>query len=784
MVYGLIAWALILRNVESLSRNFRSADMWSAAGRSAATPHQKSKHYPHEHLLDTGPSKGKVQQRLQRATREQLVGMKASKSSAHHQPKQDSHEHPLPTEHRQQVLRHKSTNAQSEHTLPTDHANLGHEPKHEMHVHPLPASASKTALRGDPKQGAHQNLIGAPSVTDKLQKEQAHASYPQGTRTPPSEVLPAPKQDHINKEHPASALPSQSSQESFAPRASHHGSEAAPEAARSVDRSQLLRVVRFLQAGVNQSEKPQHPPTNATRLKSLSGAIGGSHQEAAPAHHLVFDARASSTHRTELSTRLWALGFFIVVVIGLSVAFCYSEDIGSGHAARKAAEGVEPSRTDVERRRMQEAEKRMTANTKAALLEIESAEGMGTWANTYRKADTESKEALELLFRCNIIPEREFAHSFVSQEHIDECVWISSQMLRQKSLEEWVDSWKEARSTFEDSVTACFAARTDVITNLYGDSVPPSPKSPRSDRGLLNCSTHSSPSPPETLRLDSSTANTLKEEQIPTPPEHNRSTFSTWSSLNEDQIPSAGVPPRKGYVRSGAASGSAASKVRPPRQQEYQELLSEEQGRSSVVARCREIMADAQPRSSLRTRHQQSPPSPKPMSTIEESESVPTTAERSDAGDRSFNANTAELLGVEGDAANDTSFADVQVALSKSAPYTGAPSQRPFVASSSADPFQTSPRVEDIPGYVAPVAARKSSPESFGVPVRLAAPQRASPKLPGAKMPVRDLNTSSASGPVDSSEGAGQGSTPSESRSESSDAARGITVNFRPKASQ
>jgi len=359
-------------------------------------------------------------------------------------------------------------------------------------------------------------------------------------------------------------------------------------------------------------------------------------------------------------------------------------------------------------------------------------------------------------------------------------------MLRRQPLEAWVEKWQEARSTFEDSVTQCFAARTDVITNLYGDSAPHSPKSPRSDfsgRGFVDCHTQLSPSPPETLRLDSSTTNTLKEDQIPTPPQQNRSTFSTWSSLNEDQAPSVGAPPRKGYVRSGGPVGGAASKVRPPRQQEYQELLSHEPGRSSVVARCREIMADAPTKSSLRTRNQQSPPSPKPMSTIAESESVPTTADRSDLGDRSFNANTAELLGVDGDAANDTSFADVQVALSKSAPYTGAPSQRPFLASSSADPFQTSPRVEDIPGYMPPVAARKASPESCGVAVRLDVP-RASPKLPGAKMQVRALNASSA-GAVGSNEGAGQVSAPAEGRSESSASERGgITVKFGPKSSQ
>lgn len=83
----------------------------------------------------------------------------------------------------------------------------------------------------------------------------------------------------------------------------------------------------------------------------------------------------------------------------------------------------------------------------------------GSWAQVYREACGEKKESLELLFRCNIISTDEFAFSSVSKEHIEECIWIATHMLRQKPLEEWVALWQQAQQTFEDSVTACFEAR-------------------------------------------------------------------------------------------------------------------------------------------------------------------------------------------------------------------------------------------------------------------------------------------------------------------------------------
>lgn len=99
----------------------------------------------------------------------------------------------------------------------------------------------------------------------------------------------------------------------------------------------------------------------------------------------------------------------------------------------------------------------------------------GSWSQVYRDARGEQKEALELLFRCNIISTEEFAFSQVDQDHIQESLWIATHMLRQKPLEEWVALWTQAQQTFEDHVTACFEARGGPHSDLASDfdSIPP-----------------------------------------------------------------------------------------------------------------------------------------------------------------------------------------------------------------------------------------------------------------------------------------------------------------------
>lgn len=217
------------------------------------------------------------------------------------------------------------------------------------------------------------------------------------------------------------------------------------------------------------------------------------------------------------------------------------------------------------------------ANTKANLLKLENSPG--TWARTYRLGDSGGREALELLFRCNIIPVHEFADSFVSQEHIDECVWISTQMLREKTLDEWIEVWPLGMKTFEESVTACFAARTDVISNLYGQSPPNTPPSPRSATGFMDC---------------------RKATSRP----HDCQSFA---STNEEQGECSATVLRNVLAKHAAArsygpgpvfevdrqelSTSRRVAVRPPRS-----MVSQANSRSSVVTRCREIMSTIQTR--------------------------------------------------------------------------------------------------------------------------------------------------------------------------------------------
>jgi hypothetical protein len=87
----------------------------------------------------------------------------------------------------------------------------------------------------------------------------------------------------------------------------------------------------------------------------------------------------------------------------------------------------------------------------------------GTWAEIYRESSENQREALELLFRCGIIPVHEFKYHRVKKEHISECVWIATNMLRKKPLEDWVTSWAEAQQSFEESVTQSFAKRTETV---------------------------------------------------------------------------------------------------------------------------------------------------------------------------------------------------------------------------------------------------------------------------------------------------------------------------------
>lgn len=129
----------------------------------------------------------------------------------------------------------------------------------------------------------------------------------------------------------------------------------------------------------------------------------------------------------------------LITLVGIGIAFMFMEEDDDKESAR-VHEGPPKPREE--------------------LVSMESCDG--TWAVTYQNAEAQHKQGLELLFRCHIIPTQEFAHAKVSQEHIDECVWIATHMLRQRSLEEWLNEWPQARDTFDDSVRKCYEERKDV----------------------------------------------------------------------------------------------------------------------------------------------------------------------------------------------------------------------------------------------------------------------------------------------------------------------------------
>jgi hypothetical protein len=87
----------------------------------------------------------------------------------------------------------------------------------------------------------------------------------------------------------------------------------------------------------------------------------------------------------------------------------------------------------------------------------------GDWSIRYHNtADQSQKKAFELLYLCDIIPVQDFLHAKVSQDHIDECLWIANAMLKQKTDRDWVESGVYARDFFNSCVTALYEARSDI----------------------------------------------------------------------------------------------------------------------------------------------------------------------------------------------------------------------------------------------------------------------------------------------------------------------------------
>lgn len=415
---------------------------------------------------------------------------------------------------------------------------------------------------------------------------------------------------------------------------------------KQLPRQQLLQIPAPSAASGLQPEVSPRGQATSGEVHHAGGALGS--REIASQPMVLHRSRLLKLESYLSAGTTVALTFFAVLLLTLLWLVCFADDdsislmmtpktplTGSAYdsqrveetATMKVKESRKSSKEEIQgsKKKLSAEEEKASrkaskegvsvvvhsANTRDNLLKIEATQSAGTWAETYRNADNKSsKEALEMMFRCNIIPVQEFAHSYVSQEHIGECVWISTQMLRQRSVEDWVEDWPQAMKTFEESVTACFAARTDAVANLYGSPMPGStspstanvsPDAP-SDRGLMDCRTSPfspdalGPSPVPKLRpicSIPSTSNALTEDQIPSHAPDLRNAFyhsNVSSGKNLSETPPI-VPGSQTSVRS-----SSFPVVRPrtpgiPEPIPVRPELSPDV-RSSVIARCREIMRD------------------------------------------------------------------------------------------------------------------------------------------------------------------------------------------------
>jgi len=88
----------------------------------------------------------------------------------------------------------------------------------------------------------------------------------------------------------------------------------------------------------------------------------------------------------------------------------------------------------------------------------------GTWARAFREAVGVRREAIDLLFRCNIVSLQEFTSDEVQNERVEEWCWLAVNMLAQQTVSDWAGSPEHARETFEQCLKASFpdsAAETE-----------------------------------------------------------------------------------------------------------------------------------------------------------------------------------------------------------------------------------------------------------------------------------------------------------------------------------
>jgi len=90
--------------------------------------------------------------------------------------------------------------------------------------------------------------------------------------------------------------------------------------------------------------------------------------------------------------------------------------------------------------------------------------GKGSWAAAYRQASGTRRDCLRLLCSSGIVTARELSDDLtvISEEHIDECVLIASEMLQTWTMDMWAQQPDEAKKFFEARLTAMYQRKFGV----------------------------------------------------------------------------------------------------------------------------------------------------------------------------------------------------------------------------------------------------------------------------------------------------------------------------------
>jgi len=107
------------------------------------------------------------------------------------------------------------------------------------------------------------------------------------------------------------------------------------------------------------------------------------------------------------------------------------------------------------------------------------------WAQAFQEAVGTRRDAIDMLYRCNIVSLEEFTDDSVERERIEEFCWVAVNMLLEQPANEWVCSGTHAKETFERSFKSSFPARSGKVfdtgslpvqaVRLPGQKTPPMP---------------------------------------------------------------------------------------------------------------------------------------------------------------------------------------------------------------------------------------------------------------------------------------------------------------------